>query len=90
MYVKVYLPDAVAKRFRKAAMTVYGYKKGALSKAAEHALGTWTKNAMPAEGITVPEDPVAAIRGLLKHVKEDSVTLQHRAWKPLIARAGRR
>ncbi|MEW5955270.1 MAG: hypothetical protein AB1626_01890 [Candidatus Micrarchaeota archaeon] len=87
MYVKVYLPDEAAKRFRKAAMTAYGYRKGALSKAAEQALAAWSKNVFPSENLAIPEDPVGAIRGLLRHVKEDSVTLQHHAWKTVIAGA---
>ena len=60
-------------------MAVYGYKKGALSKAAEHALDTWTRGALPLEGIEVTRDPIAAIQNLLKPLKESGVELQHAA-----------
>jgi hypothetical protein len=39
--LKVYLPDELAKRFRKTAMSVHGYGRGSLSKAATEALTKW-------------------------------------------------
>ncbi len=39
--LKIYLPDELDARFRKAAMTAYGFGKGSLSKAAEEALQRW-------------------------------------------------
>lgn len=66
--------------FRKAAMVVYGYSKGSLSKAAEDVFSAWSKQVLAAEhAVEIPADPVAAIEGMLKHVKADSVELQHRA-----------
>lgn len=39
--LKVYVSEKTAERFRKTALEKYRYKKGALSKAAELALGMW-------------------------------------------------
>ena len=77
---KVMLPPAVEQRFREAAMRRFGYRKGALGKAAEWALADWAKNnkvvAASAKGIS---DPVKAIEGLLAGVPYTSVELQHKA-----------
>ncbi len=39
--LKVYLPDDLDARFRKAAMSAFGYGRGSLSKAATEALAKW-------------------------------------------------
>jgi len=39
--LKIYLPDELDTRFRKAAMVAYGFGKGSISKAAEEALRKW-------------------------------------------------
>jgi hypothetical protein len=39
--LKVYLSNTLSDRFRKVAMSVYGYGRGSLSKAAEDALSKW-------------------------------------------------
>jgi hypothetical protein len=39
--LKIYLSDNLNERFRRAAMNVYGYGRGSLSKAAEEALTEW-------------------------------------------------
>lgn len=39
--LKVYLPDELDKRFRRAAMDAYGYGRGSISKAATEALSRW-------------------------------------------------
>jgi hypothetical protein len=39
--IKVYVRDDVEEKFRKLAMSVYGYGKGSLSKAAEEAFLLW-------------------------------------------------
>ncbi len=41
METKIYLPDMVAKRWRKLAMQRFGYGKGSISKAAKEALVFW-------------------------------------------------
>jgi hypothetical protein len=39
--LKIYLPDGLNERFRRIAMSVHGYGRGSLSKAAEEALMKW-------------------------------------------------
>ena len=39
--LKVYLPEGLNEKFRRIAMSVYGYGRGSLSKAAEEALTRW-------------------------------------------------
>ncbi len=82
MQFKVMLPRDVEQRFREAAMRRYGYRKGALGKAAEDAVRKWSGRH---EGIEKHKkeigDPVEAISGLLKGVKMSSVELQHSVGK---------
>jgi hypothetical protein len=39
--LKIYLSDSLNERFRRIAMSVHGYGRGSLSKAAEEALMKW-------------------------------------------------
>lgn len=39
--LKIYLTEGLNERFRRIAMTVYGYGRGSLSKAAEEAFEKW-------------------------------------------------
>ena len=39
--LKVYLSDGLNEKFRRLAMTVYGYGRGSLSRAAEEAFANW-------------------------------------------------
>jgi len=39
--LKIYLPEGLNEKFRRIAMSVYGYGRGSLSKAAEDALTRW-------------------------------------------------
>ena|SRR2546425_12312339 len=39
--LKIYLPDSLNEKFRRIAMSVYGYGRGSLSKAAEEAITRW-------------------------------------------------
>lgn len=65
--LKVYLSEELDKRFRKLAMSVHGYGKGSLSKAAEDAISKWCNNHEEKmseidsknEGLAVKSDPVA-------------------------------
>ena len=41
--LKIFIPEQLNIRFRKAAMDVYGYGRGSLSKAAVEALETWCR-----------------------------------------------
>ena len=63
--LKVFISEQLNVRFRKAAMNVYGYGRGSLSKAAVDALETWcqvressqTPATTKAEVTAHPEDP---------------------------------
>ncbi|MCD6369696.1 MAG: hypothetical protein J7L38_07890 [Thermoproteales archaeon] len=78
--IKVYISEEVEKRFRKLAMELYGYGRGALSIAAEKALNEWvTKVSEAIEVVGLLDDPVEAIYGMLSHVKKSGVELQHEA-----------
>jgi len=78
--IKVYISDDVERKFREAAMRLYGYGKGSLSTASEKALSAWLSQVSEvlevAESI---EDPVEVIYGMLSHVKRTGVELQHEA-----------
>ncbi len=56
--LKVYLPDDLDTRFRKAAMSAFGYGRGSLSKAAAEALARWC--AEPEGNAKLTESPVPA------------------------------
>jgi len=76
--IKVYLPDELEKKFREAAMKLFGYGRGSLSIASEKAIAYWL--AQVSEALNVAEeigDPVEAIYGMLSHVRKSGVELQH-------------
>jgi len=78
--IKVYIPDDVERRFREAAMKLYGYRKGSLSIASEKAISAWLSQV--SEVLDIAEsigDPVEAIYGMLSDVKRSGVELQHEA-----------
>ena len=76
--VKVHISDETEQQFRKAAMQKYGYKKGSLSEAAESALSEWSVHqGMFSKEMRDIKNPVAEMKGMLKHVKKTSVQLQH-------------
>lgn len=78
--LKIYLNEEIEKRFRKVAMEIYGYGRGSISKAAENAIKKWIlENEKLLEEIEIPDNPVKAIRGMLKNVKKSGVELQHEA-----------
>jgi len=78
--IKVYIPDDVEQRFRRTAMAVYGYGRGALSKAAEEAFSQWSSEKEKALSLfEFVGDPVEAIEGLLEGVGKSGVELQHEA-----------
>ena len=70
--IKVTVSDEIEMRFRRAAMTRFGYMKGSLSEAAEIAFDRWIISPE-----LEPNNSLQDIKGLLKHVKKDSVELQH-------------
>ena len=88
--IKVVVEDSVEAQFRKTAMDRFGYAKGSLSQAAEQAFSQWSRyeNEIKKE-IDAIGDPVEAVSGMLKHVKKNSVQLQHeikQLWGTKLAR----
>jgi hypothetical protein len=79
--LKIQIRKDLEERFRKAALRRFGYKKGALSKAAEEAIEKWLNSI---EEDKFEGNPVEAIRGILSEVKMNFVELQHLAKKLLI------
>jgi hypothetical protein len=79
--LKIQIRKDLEERFREVAMRRFGYKKGALSKAAEKAIEKWLNSI---EEDKFEGNPVEAIRGILSEVKMNSVELQHLAKKLLI------
>ena len=78
--MKIYLDDELERRFRKASMETYGYGRGSISKAAEEAIRRWLReNEKLLSEVAIPENPVKAVRGMLRHVKRSGVELQHEA-----------
>ncbi|MBI2185260.1 MAG: hypothetical protein HYU39_09935 [Thaumarchaeota archaeon] len=69
--IKAEVEEALAKKFRKKAMEVYGYKKGAMKMALEDLMRRFASRGKADWG---------ALKGVL--VSEVSaVELQHRAWR---------
>jgi hypothetical protein len=67
-------------KFRELAMKEYGYKKGALLKAAKNALGNWMRNRDKHEKIPKmsSNEAVKLLRGILKKYRgKTSVEIQH-------------
>jgi hypothetical protein len=83
--MKVEVSEETERKFRRAAMKRFGYRKGALSAAAEEAFRKW---AISVEEVPeFREDPVEAIDGLMAGVDMDSVELQHlipKLWAEMI------
>ena len=80
--IKVYVSNKTEEKFRKASMTVFGYRKGSLSTAAEQAFEQWSNNVKAVEKILdIPKDPVAALKSITIKAKGSSVELQHKSSK---------
>jgi hypothetical protein len=77
--LRIYLPEELKKKFRKFSMESYGYSRGSLSRAAVEAIRSWISTRQISPQVAVPDEPVKALRGLLRHVKKSSVELQHEA-----------
>ncbi len=83
--LKVKISDETEKNFREAAMHEFGFQKGSLSNAAEKALSSWTTRHRNIDKLRLAakqkiKDPVGSMRGIMKHVKKNSVELQHDAY----------
>lgn len=72
--LKVDLDSQLVKKFRKKAMETYGYRKGSMKKAMEDLLRQYTREGKP---------DWSKMIGVLDHLKNDSVELQHMLWKKI-------
>ncbi len=72
--IKVEVDEALAKRFRRRAMELYGYKKGSMKRALEDTMKKFS---------TPGRVDWHSIRGTLKNTKTSSVQLQHKIWSKL-------
>ena len=61
----------MARRFRKRAMELYGYKRGAVKRALEESMKKFS---------TPGRVDWHSVRGVLKNMRIGSVQLQHRIW----------
>ncbi len=77
--IKVSVPDEKEEKFRKAAMKVFGHKRGSISKAATKALDEWAERMSFETDIKMPEDPVEFLEGNMAGVEESGVELQEKA-----------
>lgn len=78
--IKVYISNDLERKFREAAMKLYGYGKGSLSIACEKAISMWLSQVSELfDFVESIDDPVEAIYGMLSHVKKSGVELQHEA-----------
>lgn len=65
--LKIYLSDSLNEKFRRIAMSVHGYGRGSLSKAAEEAFTKWCSE----------HEPSTAPKGIVGHseiIKHESST----------------
>jgi len=69
--IKAEIPEALAKKFRKRAMEMYGYKKGAVKTALEDLLTRFVSSG---------KADWEALKGCVRS-KLTSVELQHKIWK---------
>jgi len=68
--LRIYLPEELKKKFRKFSMESYGYSRGSLSRAAVEAIKSWISTHQTSPEFAVPDEPVKALRGLLRHEGE--------------------
>ncbi|MAH07306.1 hypothetical protein CMI38_03600 [Candidatus Pacearchaeota archaeon] len=77
MVLKIEFNEEFERRFRELAMRKFGFLKGSIKKASEEALSEWMR--YEGEGTPKINDPINAIRGLLKDSlgEQSSVEMQH-------------
>jgi hypothetical protein len=69
--IKVEVNEALARRFRRRAMELYGYKRGSVKRALEESMKKFSSPG---------KVDWHSIRGVLKGTKTNSVNLQHTIW----------
>jgi len=74
--IKVSVPDEKEEKFRKAAMDVFGHKRGSISKAAEKAMEEWADK-MVDENLSRSKGLGSFLRGKLVGADKSAVELQN-------------
>ena len=69
--IKAEVPEALAKKFRKRAMEIYGYKKGAVKTVLEELLKRFVSSG---------EADWKVLKGCIRS-EQTSVELQHKIWR---------
>lgn len=85
--LRLQLRSDLERRFREAAMRRFGFRRGALTRAAEQAIEKWISSGV--ESVRFEGDPVKAIDGILAGLTLSSVELQHsakRTWASKVSR----
>lgn len=85
--LRLQLRSDLERRFREAAMRRFGFRRGALTRAAEQAIEKWISSGY--ESVRFEGDPVKAIDGILADLTLSSVELQHsakRTWTSKVSR----
>ena len=78
------MDEAKERKFRETAMSKFGFKKGAISKALEEAIDLWIEQ--ESGSLEPHSDPTQSLVGLLEGLSETSVELQHLGSKLFIKR----
>lgn len=73
--IKVSVPDDKEEKFRKAAMNVFGHKRGSISKAGEHAIEQWVER-MNFENEDDAEGLGSFLQGKISGTDKSAVELQ--------------
>jgi hypothetical protein len=74
--IKVSVSDENEEKFRKAAMRIFGHKRGSISKAAEKAFVEWADR-MDMEDIKKSEGLGSLLRGKLDNTEQSALDLQN-------------
>lgn len=73
--IKVTVPDNKEEKFRKAAMEVFGHRRGSISKAAEDAFEEWAEK-MTEREVKRSGGLGTLLHGKLSHIDKSAVELQ--------------
>lgn len=73
--IKITVPDDKEEKFRKAAMEVFGHKRGSISKAGTKALAEWAER-MSEEDINSSDGLGSFLHGKLSDTDKSAVELQ--------------
>ena len=76
--MKIYLSDSLDEKFRRIAMSVYGYGRGSLSKAAEEAFTRWCSEHEHSSGPEKAAEHSETPQGILSSETESHINPDER------------